>query len=282
MFMKKVLGFALAVLLMGSASALALERSEWLSPDQYYYQQLSAEHKAAWEKDITNALSYPNQKKQNKDRRQQALAKMIIADNPRIFWIDWIDSNGLLRFETGNTPHYKGLIFPQGKTLADYQQLFQQGVDAAVKAIKVKLPKNADAKAKVKAIYKWVRNNCTYSSAYHFKDDWRQAGYMMLTGRYGDCYYHFGATKLMLERLNIPNIDVKKVPNYEGDSNHYWHLVSVDGGENYYHVDTTPRKVSTYFCMVTDKHMDDFSAKYRNCFNRDKSLYPATPETTPW
>ena len=57
MFMKKVLGFALAVLLMGSASALALERSEWISPDQYYYQQLSAEHKAAWEKDITNALS---------------------------------------------------------------------------------------------------------------------------------------------------------------------------------------------------------------------------------
>ncbi len=134
----------------------------------------------------------------------------------------------------------------------------------------------------VQAIYKWVRNNCTYSSAYHFKDDWRQAGYMMLTGRYGDCYYYFGATKLMLERLNIPNIDVKKVPNYEGDSNHYWHLVSVDGGENYYHVDTTPRTVPTNFCMVTDKKMDDFSAKYRNCFNRDKSLYPATPETTPW
>ena len=133
----------------------------------------------------------------------------------------------------------------------------------------------------VKAIYKWVRNNCGYTNT-KFKDDWRQAGYKMLKNRVGDCYYYFGITKLMLERLNIPNIDVKKVPNYEGDSNHYWHLVSVDGGENYYHVDTTPRTVPTNFCMVTDKKMDDFSANYRNCFNRDKSLYPATPETTPW
>lgn len=133
----------------------------------------------------------------------------------------------------------------------------------------------------VRAVYRWIRNNCGYTST-SFKDDWRQAGYKMLKERVGDCYYYFGLCKLMLERLEIPNIDVKKVPNYEGDSNHYWHLVSVDGGETYYHVDTTPRTVPTNFCMVTDKVMDDFSAGYRNCFNRDKSLYPATPETTPW
>jgi len=32
------------------------------------------------------------------------------------------------------------------------------------------------------------------------------------------------------------------------------------------------------FILVTDKYMDNYSAKHRNCFNRDKSLYPATPE----
>ena len=133
----------------------------------------------------------------------------------------------------------------------------------------------------VQAIYHWIRNNCGYDNT-SFKDDWRQAGYKMLKNRIGDCYYYFGLCKLMLERLGIPNLDVKKVPNFEGDSNHFWHLVSVDGGETYYHVDTTPRLVYTNFCMVTDKVMDDFSADYRNCFNRDKSLYPATPETTPW
>ena len=138
-----------------------------------------------------------------------------------------------------------------------------------------------DLYRQVHKVYYWIRTNCTYSSKYNFKDDWRQAGYMMLTGRYGDCFYYFGLCKLMLERLGIPNIDVKKVPNYEGDSNHYWHLVSIDGGQTYYHVDTTPRTVATYFCLVTDKEMDDFSASYRNCFNRDKSLYPATPTERP-
>ena len=38
---------ALAMLLCG-VTALALERDEWLSADQFYYQQLSPEHKAAW------------------------------------------------------------------------------------------------------------------------------------------------------------------------------------------------------------------------------------------
>ncbi len=130
---------------------------------------------------------------------------------------------------------------------------------------------------KVVAIYNWITNNCSYVS-YSVKDNWLQAAYRMMVNRYGDCYNYFSLCKLMLERQNIPNIDVVKVPNYEGDSNHYWSLVSVDGGETYYHVDTCPRSVPTYFCLVTDKVIDDFSAWYRNCFNRDKSLYPATPE----
>lgn len=134
---------------------------------------------------------------------------------------------------------------------------------------------------KIQAIYKWVHSNCSYYGT-TFKDDWRQAGYKMLTTRMGDCYYYFGVCKLMFEYLGIPNIDVKKVKNYEGDSNHFWHLVSADGGQTYYHFDTTPRRTGGSFYMLTDKEMDDYSKKYNNCFNRDKSLYPATPETKPW
>ena len=153
--------------------------------------------------------------------------------------------------------------------------------DAVDKLLAEIITPDMDLYRQVHKVYYWVRTNCTYSSAYHEKDDWRQRGYEMLTGGYGDCFYYFGLCKLMLERLGIPNIDVKKVPNYEGDSMHYWHLVSIDGGKTYYHVDTTPRTVATYFCLVTDKEMDDFSASYRNCFNRDKSLYPATPTERP-
>ncbi len=133
---------------------------------------------------------------------------------------------------------------------------------------------------KVEAVYWWIVKNCGYTS-HSEKDNWMQAGYRMLTERRGDCFNYFGLCKLMLERLGIPNIDVTKVPNFEGDSNHYWSLVSIDGGKTYYHVDTTPRTVPVYFCLVTDKVIDDFSAGYRNCFNRDKSLYPATPEVGP-
>ena len=132
-------------------------------------------------------------------------------------------------------------------------------------------------KQQVEAIYGWVRSNCSYIGTSD-KSNWIQAAYVMMTNRQGDCYNYYGLVKLMLERLEIPNIDVEKVPNFEGDSMHYWSLVSIDGGATWYHVDTTPRKVPTYFCLVTDKVMDDFSAGYRNCFNRDKSLYPATPE----
>ena len=132
-------------------------------------------------------------------------------------------------------------------------------------------------KQQVEAIYGWVRSNCSYIGTSD-KSNWIQAAYVMMTNRQGDCYNYYGLVKLMLERLEIPNIDVEKVPNFEGDSMHYWSLVSIDGGKSWYHVDATPRKVPTYFCLVTDKVMDDFSAGYRNCFNRDTSLYPATPE----
>ena len=130
---------------------------------------------------------------------------------------------------------------------------------------------------KVQTIYRWLHTNCGYIN-HSEKDDWMQAAYRMMTSHQGDCFNYFSLCKLMLERLEIPNIDVHKVPNYDGDSNHYWNLVSVDGGKTYYHVDTTPRKDQQYFCLVTDAFMDTYSASHNNCFNRDKTLYPATPE----
>ena len=82
-----------------------------------------------------------------------------------------------------------------------------------------------------------------------------------------------------MDRLEIPNIDVVKVKNNAKDSNHFWSLVSVDGGKTWYHLDATPRVgTGDNFFLVTDKFMDDYSAKHNNCFNRDKSLYPATPK----
>jgi len=131
---------------------------------------------------------------------------------------------------------------------------------------------------KVKAIYNWANTGIWYSGKSN-KEDYLSEAQKVLQGGGTDCFGYFAVTKLMFERLNIPNIDVKKVKNHAEDSNHYWSLVSVDGGKTYYHFDATPRKgEGDYFFLVTDEELDAYSDQHDKCHNRDKSLYPATPE----
>lgn len=130
----------------------------------------------------------------------------------------------------------------------------------------------------VQAIYQWTRGYLMYADSSNHTD-WHQIGYEMLTTGTGDCFGYYAVVKLMLERLGIPNIDVRKVKNSETDSDHFWSLVSVDGGENYYHLDATPRiGEGDNFLLVSDEFLDAYSQAHGNCHNRDVSLYPATPE----
>lgn len=137
------------------------------------------------------------------------------------------------------------------------------------------------AREQVGAIYSWAHANIRYGG-HSDREDWRQTGYSVLQSRRGDCFGYFAVTKLMFERIGIPNIDVVKVKNSEDDSNHYWSLVSIDGGASYYHFDATPRVgQTTDFCLVTDAVLDAYSEENKNSHNRDRSLYPATPEELP-
>ena len=154
-----------------------------------------------------------------------------------------------------------------------YETIYQE-VDAILEQI---IEEDMTLQEQVWAVYVWIRTNNTYVN-HSDKEDWMQAAHVMMTENKGDCFNYYSLCKLMLDRLGIPNMDVRKVKNYEGDSDHYWSLVSLDGGNTWYHVDTTPRTNPASFCLVTDKFMDDYSAANGNCFNRDKSLYPATPE----
>lgn len=130
----------------------------------------------------------------------------------------------------------------------------------------------------VRAVYSWARNDLNYVN-HSDRTDWHQTAYTMLTEGRGDCFGYFAVTKLLFERLGIPNIDVRKVKNSEKDSDHFWSLVSVDGGESYYHFDATPRiGAGDDFCLVTDAFLDTYSDANKGSHNRDKSLYPATPE----
>lgn len=156
----------------------------------------------------------------------------------------------------------------------------QEQIDTAVNGILNQIIRdNMTDKQKVTAIYNWARGNMSYSN-HSDKADWQQAGYQGIKNRTGDCFTYYAVTKLMLDKLGIPNLDVVKVKNHSADSNHYWSLVSVDGGKTYYHFDATPRVGSgDDFCLVTDAFLDAYSKAHSNCHNRDKSLYPATPTT---
>ena len=130
----------------------------------------------------------------------------------------------------------------------------------------------------VEAIYAWMYENLYYKDSSD-KSDYLQGAYVMMTQRQGDCFNYYSLAKLMFDRLGIDNIDVRKVKNYEGDADHFWSLVSLDGGETWYHFDATPRSgLGDEFCLVTDAFLDAYSKTHSNSHNRDTSLYPATPE----
>ena len=261
--MKKTAALVLAMLLCGVA-AQAVEQDEWLGADQYYYQQLSPEHRAAWADDIANALSYPEQQKAERNRRHQALACMIKADNPRLFWIDWIDSDAILRFDTGSEPHYGGVVLPDGMTLADYQALFLDGIGQAVAEISANLPAAADSAARVRAIYAWLCENNAYNDAQTSKhkseSDPVAFAYLAAHSAYsaiipGDafepvCEGYAGAFKVLCDALGVPCLCVSG--SMTSLSAHMWNYVQLESGL-WYQVDVTTGDAyaTDIFCLMT-------------------------------
>ena len=139
--------------------------------------------------------------------------------------------------------------------------------------------KMSDA-AKVKAIYKWVLNECWYKDDCD-KTDWMQAAYQMLDKGYGDCFGFYAVCRLMFERLGLPNLSVQRSPGTSRSTTHYWSMVSVDGGETFYHFDSCPHpKPAHNMCLVTDAILEWFNGHCKDYYTYDKSLYPATPEET--
>ncbi len=150
--------------------------------------------------------------------------------------------------------------------------------DAANALLESILWPEATTREKVQAIYTWARTHIGYDG-HSDRTDWRQTAYTVMQELRGDCFGYYAVCKLLFEQLEIPNMDVIKVKNSETDSEHFWSLVSIDGGESYYHFDATPRYgEGDDFCLVTDAFLDAYSASHKNSHNRDTALYPATPK----
>ena len=133
-------------------------------------------------------------------------------------------------------------------------------------------------KQKVQAVYKWVMGECWYDNNTD-KTDWMQAAYRMLNEGCGDCFGYYAVSRLLFDRLGIPNLTVQRLGTAKRSTTHYWNMVSIDGGETYYHFDSCPHpKPYMDTCLFTDAELEWYNQRVVDYYLYDKSLYPATPE----
>lgn len=130
---------------------------------------------------------------------------------------------------------------------------------------------------KALAIYKYINKNVYYLGGRHTDDMLTEAYYGMLKDP-GDCYTYFCVSDLFLNLVGIPNIRVERL-RYEGESNHYWHMINC--GNGWYHFDASIHKPEFFSFMLTDAEAEAYSRqKGKNAYyyRHDKTKYPKTPE----
>lgn len=126
---------------------------------------------------------------------------------------------------------------------------------------------------KAEVIYYWIKKNVAYVGDSD-KGDWKAEAYRAIKDKKGDCFTFFAIAHELLTRAGIESIQVTRLG---GKTKHFWNLVNC--GDGWYHFDSCPNRDHVETFMLTDKELDEF-AKTRGdyYYNRDKSLYPATPD----
>ena len=139
------------------------------------------------------------------------------------------------------------------------------------------LTEGMTAEQQVNAIYDWIEGHCYYIAEFD-KNDYMQAAYLMLTTNRGDCYGFYAVSRLLFERLGLPNLTVTRTPNEVRTTNHWWNMVSLDNGETWYHFDSTPHLTyPTRTCLVTDAFLNEFNLLMPNYYYFDHEAFPSTP-----
>ena len=130
----------------------------------------------------------------------------------------------------------------------------------------------------VEAVYDYIENHHYYVANFD-KSDYMQAAYLMMTENRGDCYGYYALSRLFFERMKLPNLTVTRTPNDVRTTNHWWNMVSLDGGESWYHFDSTPHLTyPTRTCLVTDAFLMEFNLLMPNYYYFDHDAVPATPD----
>lgn len=121
---------------------------------------------------------------------------------------------------------------------------------------------------RAEAIFNWVHENIAWSD-HTQKQGWLYGAYMGLVEKKGDCYVYAMASKCLLTRAGIDNMDIEKIPS---KTEHYWNLI--DLGSGWYHFDATRRADKTSFFYTSDAELMEYSRSHGGSHNYDPSLYP--------
>ncbi|NLW73691.1 MAG: DUF5011 domain-containing protein [Clostridiales bacterium] len=137
---------------------------------------------------------------------------------------------------------------------------------------------------KCRAVCAYVKGHIAYSgTSEKANGDWRSEAYRALfVSGSGDCYSYFAASKALLERLGIENLDIQRTPELVPET-HYWSLVNIaEEGEEarWYHYDST-RITPEYDlggCLMTERQIEAYNHVREYFYAYDKSAYPSACE----
>ena len=198
-------------------------------------------------------------------------ASKVDLSTPGVYAVTYIATDG-----AGNstTMEVTVTVKEQPQNFVEYDVIYAAADEVLARIINDEM----STRDKVEAIYKWTQRECRYYNKTE-KTDWMQAAWRMLSVGNGDCFAYYSVTRLLFERLGIPNLTIQRSPEAARMTTHYWSMVSVDGGQTYYHFDSCPHPNPVRdMCLVTDDVLEWFNYWYVDYYLYDKSLYPATPE----
>ena len=136
---------------------------------------------------------------------------------------------------------------------------------------------------KVFAVFFYVRDTFTYVKDNNYWE-YKQEAYHMMTTLQDNCYANVCVSKLLLERLGFESYMVEGHMGYV-DEYHYWNMVSIDGGNSWYHYDAAfwEWMDDEYpMCMMTDEFATRISDAHDNIVDYAGSADVATPTEDLW
>ncbi len=140
---------------------------------------------------------------------------------------------------------------------------------------------------KVFAVFFHVRDSYTYTED-DTKLEYKQEAYQFIINKRDSCYANVCLAQLLLERLGYESIMANGDLGYQvrgEDQYHYWNIVSIDGGENWYVFDAaywTWMEDEYPLCMMTADFAETISERHGGLYIYDESEYPEISDVTLW